>query len=560
MWFTIFDVKKVARDREEAKFDKETTKNLEVGRKIVEYFIQNKIPVYGVNTGLGTLVNVLIPEKDAAELQYNLIRTHAAGVGKYFSEEEVRAIMFARLISLAKGYSGISLEVFDTLRNMLNKGIIPLIPEKGSLGASGDLAPLAHMALGVIGEGKCYYRKTIHDVKDAMEKEGLKPARLSYKDGLALINGTSAMTGISCLTLYDAYNIFAHSLVSVSMALLALHASKAPFDLEGNAKKEHPAQKLVAGIIMALIEESNMVRDEREIIKKIKEEYDENKIKVVSEFLQDAYTLRAIPQVFGAILTTLWHVHDVVENELNSSSDNPLVYVNKHGNYDVFHGANFHGQYVAFYMDYLSIAMTQLSNFLERQINRLLNHHLNKGLPQFLIKGTPGLNCGFEGAQYIATSLAAENRILSTPASINNIPSNEDNQDIISMGLHAAIKARDIVKNTLTILAIHMAASYQALHLKEKPEYILGHPISYAYHIISDKIKPYTDDVIFSEYIKKFENLITSEKILRSIGNYFKTNQKSEHAKIFNRFFEEYIRGHTITRIKKPQFNLIEES
>ncbi|MEM3832519.1 MAG: aromatic amino acid ammonia-lyase [Thermoprotei archaeon] len=558
MWFTIFDVKKVACDREEAKFDERIVKNLEIGRKIVEYFVQNRIPIYGVNTGLGTLVNVLIPEKEAIELQYNLIRTHAAGVGKYFSEEEARSIMFARLVSLAKGYSGISPEVFHTLKDMLNKGIIPLIPEKGSLGASGDLAPLAHMALGVIGEGKCYYGNTICDVKNAMEKKGLKPAKLSYKDGLALINGTSAMTGISCLVLYNAYNIFAHSLVSVSMALLALHASKAPFDIEGNAKKEHPAQRLVAGIIMSLIEESNMIRDEREIIKKIKEEYEENKIKIVPESLQDAYTLRAIPQVLGAILTTLWHVNDVIENELNSSSDNPLVYVNKHGNYDAFHGANFHGQHAALYMDYLAIAMTQLSNFLERQINRLLNHHLNKGLPQFLIKGIPGLNCGFEGAQYIATSLAAENRVLSTPASINNIPSNEDNQDIISMGLHAAVKAREIVKNTLTILAIHMAASYQALHLKEKPEYILGHPISYAYHIISERIKPYTDNIIFSEYIKKFENLIISEKILRSIENYFKTNQKSEHAKIFNKFFKQYIRGHTTTYIKRPP-NLKEE-
>ncbi|GIJ22945.1 tyrosine 2,3-aminomutase [Micromonospora lutea] len=436
-------------------------------RQRFEDIVRQGVPVYGVTTGYGEMIYMLVDHPKEVELQTNLIRSHSAGVGPHFSEVEARAILVARLNALAKGYSAVRSELITRLEMYLNLGIIPAIPEIGSLGASGDLAPLSHIASTLLGEG--YVLRDGQPVPTAgvLGEYGIEPLELRFKEGLALINGTSAMTGLGALVLGRAAEQVRQAEIVAALVIETLRGSTGPFLAEGHdLARPHPGQIDSAANMRALLDGSTLAVTHTALRQQVAEEWQhEQAVQRTEIYLQKAYSLRAVPQVLGAVRDTLAHARATVEIELNSANDNPLFF----GSGEVFHGANFHGQPVAFAMDYVTIALTQLGVLSERRTNRLLNRHLSYGLPEFLVLGEPGLNSGFAGAQYPATALVAENRTIG-PASIHSIPSNGDNQDIVSMGLISARNARRVLTNNDTILAVELLAAAQAVDVAGRAE------------------------------------------------------------------------------------------
>ena len=512
---TIEDVVLVARKEEHVELAPEALETAARIRRVVERLGEEQVPVYGITTGFGEMCYKLVPKEFERELQENLVRSHAAGYGQPLPRECVRAMMLARLNCLARGYSGVRPEVLEFLAEMLNRGVHPVVPEYGSLGASGDLAPLCHMAAVMMGEWKAEYRGRIMDGREALEAAGLRPLELRYKEGLALVNGTSASTGIACLNVFDAGKLVKHALIASAMSLAALRASIKPFDLRGHEAKPHRGQVDVAKFMYEMLKGCDLVRRHEDITARLKGEYRPGSVVDGSEYLQNAYSLRVIPQVVGAALDTLRFVRRVVETELNSSNDNPLVFEDG----DTFHGANFHGQYVANAMDYLAIAVAQVALLSERRLARLLNRFYNAGLPEFLVdpKLPAGLYAGFEGGQYVATALAAEIRRLCTPASIQSIPSNADNQDFVSMSMNAALNTRRIIEFANVVVAVEFLAAAQALDLREEPGIRLGKPLSRAYHRIRNSIPHLAEDRIFAEDLTRMLSLMRSGKIIRDV-------------------------------------------
>jgi len=459
---SINDVAKVAYEYEKVSVSEKVYQKLAKVRKVLENYVENQIPIYGVTTSFGEMVLHLIPSKYERLLQENLIRSHACQVGDEYSVSEVRAIMLARANCLAYGNSGVKPETLKLLVSFLNLGIHPVVRELGTVGASGDLGPLSQIALALIGEGYVRisgYSKII-EASEALKMFGLKPLKLGYKEGLALINGTSASTGVACLNIYHAKKLLANAIKIASISLEALNASTKAFDVKG--QKGHHGQIFVASKISRILSSSKLVRPQSLIMNKLKSVYSNEKVIDVSEYIQDAYSLRCIPQVMGPVVDTLQWASAIVTQELNSPNDNPLFFEDG----DVFHGGNYHGQYIANAMDYLAIALTQLGNLSERRLNRLIDKNLNKGLPEFLTPKEVGLNLGFEGLQYVAVEACAENRVLSTPASIQNIPSNEENQDIVPMADWASRKCRKIIQNLAIILACEAIAACQAVEFR----------------------------------------------------------------------------------------------
>lgn len=431
-------------------------------RKLFEDLVRQGIPVYGVTTGYGEMIYMVVDPSKEVELQTNLVRSHSAGVGPAFPEPEARAIVAARLNALAKGHSAVRPELLTRLELYLNQRITPAIPELGSLGASGDLAPLAHLASTVLGEG--YVLRDGRPVATAgvLREHGLSPVELRFKEGLALINGTSAMTGVGGLVVSRALDQVRQAEIVTALVIEALQGSTSPFLPEGHdLAKPHPGQVDTAANLRSLMRASRLTVEHAELRQRLAAaRRSEAAVQRTDVYLQKAYSLRAIPQVLGGVRDTLYHARDTLEIELNSANDNPLFFEGR----EVFHGANFHGQPVAFVLDYVTIALTQLGVISERRTNRLLNRHLSYGLPEFLVTGDPGLHSGFAGTQYTATALVAENRTIG-PASTQSIPSNGDNQDIVSMGLIAARNARRVLSNNDTILAVELLAAAQAVDL-----------------------------------------------------------------------------------------------
>ncbi|MCF6469959.1 tyrosine 2,3-aminomutase [Nonomuraea sp. MG754425] len=469
-------------------------------RQLFEETIRDGIPVYGVTTGYGEMIYMLVDPAKEVELQTNLVRSHCAGVGPVFAEDEARAVLAARLNCLAKGYSAVRPELIERLALYLNLGVTPAIPQIGSLGASGDLAPLAHVAATLIGEG--YVLRDGHPVETGpvLRELGIEPLSLRFKEGLAMINGTSAMTGVGSLVAGRAMEQIRQAEIVTALVCEALLASTSPFMAEGHdLARPHRGQIDCAANLRALMEGSELTVEHSELRRALKA--DPHRLDVLKRreprgrsakrdagegegvqrtevYLQKAYTLRAIPQVVGAVRQAAYHATETLEIELNSSNDNPLVFAGK----EIFHGANFHGQPVAFVMDYLTIALTQLGVMSERRTNRLLNRYLNNGLPEFLVAGDPGLNSGFAGAQYPATALVAENRTIA-PASTQSVPSNGDNQDVVSMGLIATRNARRVLENNCRILAVECLAAAQAVDLSGRRDR-LGRASRQAYETV----------------------------------------------------------------------------
>ncbi|MGW2964100.1 tyrosine 2,3-aminomutase [Streptomyces sp. NPDC001220] len=457
---TIDDLYAVAVAREEVELDVAQLKVVSETCDRLQRWGAEGHPIYGVTTGFGEMVFMRIPARFEKPLQENLLRTHAAGGGPLFADELVRAIQVSRLNCLIKGYSGIGPDTLRLMGEFLNRGIHPVVPEQGSLGASGDLAPLSHLALPLIAAGKVRFRGETRPSDEVLREEGLEPVSLGYKDGLALINGTSGMTGVAAVSLVRARRLLRLALWASAAFVQVMQGSTRAFDERGHSLKNHRGQSKIAQVITDLLVGSELTREHEHVMRLISEESGgSGEVTRGKEYLQNAYTLRCIPQILGPVLDSMSYCRRLVEEELNSANDNPLIFESPE---TIFHGGHFHGQYVAMASDYLNIAITEIGVLAERQLNRILDPHLNKAYPAFLALGDEGLFSGLQGSQYLATSIASENLDLAAPASIKTIPSNGQNQDVVSMGLIAARKSVRLLENVNTIVSVLVAACYQA--------------------------------------------------------------------------------------------------
>jgi histidine ammonia-lyase len=417
-------------------------------RAVVDEIVAGNKLAYAITTGVGKLSDVRIAGDQIRELQINLVRSHAVGLGDPLSAPEVRAMMLLRANSLAKGYSGVRAIVIDTLCEMLNRGVTPFVPSQGSVGASGDLAPLAHLALATIGEGECIVSNGPRiPASDALRQAQIKPLRLEAKESISLINGTQAMLAVGTLALLSAETLVDSADVIGGLSCDALKGTDAAFDERIQHARPHRGQMKSAANLRKMLEGSEIRESHRTCGR-----------------VQDAYSLRCIPQVHGAVRDTLAHCREVFEIEANSAVDNPLVFVgsNKNGNGDVISGGNFHGEPLAFALDFLGIALSALAGISERRIERLVNPALSEGLPPFLAQGA-GLNSGFMMAQVAAAALVSENKVLAHPASVDSITTSGNKEDYVSMGMTAANKLKRMVENTRNVLAIEAMAGAQAI-------------------------------------------------------------------------------------------------
>lgn len=495
---SIKDVVLVARYGATAELAEEAAPRIEASRQIVERCVDESLTRYGITTGFGKFCDVVISKESNAALQRNLIMSHAVGVGEPLAEEIVRAMMLLRVNALAVGNSGARLSTVLALLDMLNAGIVPVVPEKGSLGASGDLAPLAHMALALCGMGDCFYRGRRLPASEALSSAGLKPVELAAKEGLALINGTQCMTAIASLAAFDAWKLARTADVVAAITMQALRGITDAYDPRVHEARGQYGQIECAANMRALLNGSMCTTRQGQ------------------ERVQDPYTLRCVPQIHGASRDAIGYVFDVVSREINAATDNPLIFLNPDdpSGGDIISGGNFHGQPVALAMDFLGIAAAELANVSERRIERLVNPALSNGLPAFLVRDG-GLNSGFMIVQYSAASLVSENKVLAHPASVDSIPSSANQEDHVSMGTIAARKAREILGNARTVLALELIAACQAVDLRDGADALS--PATRAAYSSLRSIVPMVDkDRIMQDDIAAAIALVSDGTILRT--------------------------------------------
>lgn len=429
-------------------------KRVEESFDFLKEFSGNKV-IYGVNTGFGPMAQYRIKDEDRLQLQYNLIRSHSSGTGKPISPINVKAIILARLNTLSLGNSGVHPSVIHLMKEFLNRDITPLIFEHGGVGASGDLVQLAHLALTLIGEGEVFYKGERRATKEVFEIEKLEPIKVEIREGLALMNGTSVMTGIGIVNVHNSRKVLDWS-VKCSCAINEIvKAYDDHLSFELNNTKKHFGQQEIAKLMRDNLSDSTLVRKREDHLYS-----GNNNEDVFKEKVQEYYSLRCVPQILGPVLDTINYTSQVLENEINSANDNPIVDVkNKH----VYHGGNFHGDYISLEMDKLKIVIAKLTMLSERQLNYLLNSKLNEILPPFVNLGVLGFNFGMQGVQFTATSTTAESQMLSNPMYVHSIPNNNDNQDIVSMGTNAAVIASKVIENAYEVLAIELITIVQAI-------------------------------------------------------------------------------------------------
>ncbi len=462
---------------------------MEASFSLVKSILASGKPTYGISTGFGDLSRVTISESQNYELQRNLIRSHASGVGRPFPKEVVRAMMVLRLNALCVGYSGINPQLADLLASLINEDIIPVIPQQGSLGASGDLAYLAHMSLVLMGEGQAELDGRKMGGKEALASRGLKPLQLYGKDGLALINGTAGMLARGVLALREAENCLNAANAAAALTFEALRGFRDAYDPGIHTLRHQPGQMTVASALLSMLEGS-LLADSR------------------TEDVQDAYTLRCVPQVHGASLDAIGYVRGVLSREINAVTDNPIVF-SETGR--VLSGGNFHGQPLALALDFLAIAVSELANISERRTERMVNPQLSNGLPAFLCcQG--GVQSGFMIPQYVAASLVSENKILAHPASVDSIPSSANKEDHVSMGAAAGRKAARVVENTSRVIAIELICAAQAVDLLEPGK--LGQGTGKLYRQIRRHVAGLTEDRPLSEDIETMAELVRSGGLL----------------------------------------------
>lgn len=430
-------------------------KNLEDNFRFLQNFSSNKL-IYGINTGFGPMAQYKVSEENLLQLQYNLIRSHSSGSGALLSPAFTKALMIARLNSLVQGYSGVHPDIVELLKQLINHNISPCVFEHGGVGASGDLVQLAHLGLVLIGEGEVVYEGKLQNTADVFVQLNIKPLSIRVREGLATINGTSAMTGIGMVNIAQAQKLLSWSAMFSAMTNELVKAYDDHYSHELNIVKHHEGQNTVATMLRNILQDSKMIRSRTDHL------YHPDNIdqEVFEDKVQEYYSLRCVTQVLGPILDTITGAEHVLVNELNSVNDNPVI---DHHNGNVFHGGNFHGDYVSLEMDKLKIAITKLSMLSERQLNYLLNDKLNLKFPPFVNLGVLGFNFGMQGVQFTATSTVAENQTLSFPMYVHSIPNNNDNQDIVSMGCNAALITAKVIDNAFTVLSVQLMSLLQAV-------------------------------------------------------------------------------------------------
>lgn len=483
----------IVREGETVELHPEALERVEHARQYVENLLTKEEAVYGVNTGFGKFASVRIGPNDLQALQHNLLLSHAIGVGASFPTEVVRGMLLLRAQSLAQGYSGVRPIVIAYLLKFLNEGVHPIVPSQGSVGASGDLAPLAHMSLPLIGEGEVEYRGAIKPAREVLDALELIPLVLEAKEGLALINGTQAMASMLTLLVWDAQILFKSADIAAAMSVEARKGSHRPFDEAVSRLRPHVGAIIVARNMRRLLENSEIQASHIDCDK-----------------VQDPYSLRAVPQVHGASRDALTHVKDILERELNSVTDNPLIVWDED---KVISAGNFHGQSLALAADYLAIALAEVANISERRVEQMLNPSLS-GLPAFLAD-QGGLHSGLMISQYTAAALVSENKVLAHPASVDSIPTSANQEDHVSMGTHACRKARSIFENTLTVLAIELVSAAQGLDYHAPLKSSRG--VEAAHRKIRSEVSHLDVDRYYRPELDKVSALVRSAKLIEEV-------------------------------------------
>ena len=496
---TIEDTIKVAREMERVEIADDAKERVNKARAYIDKKLDEGAVIYGLTTGFGKFANINISKKDTARLQVNLIRSHTCSLGECFPQKYVRTAMLLRCNALVRGNSGIRLWTIQTLFDMLNAGIHPLVPEKGSLGASGDLAPLSCIALGLIGEGNCEYKGEVMPTADALKAEGIEPVVLSAKEGLALNNGTQMLTAVGLNTLWDAMHLAKVADIACALTDEALHAITAAYDPKIQELRGHAGQKESAANLLDLLKGSK------------------NAMRTQETKVQDPYTLRCTPQIHGASRDAFKYVYDAVTTEINAVTDNPIIFPDDD---EVISGGNFHGQPMALAFDFMKMAISELADVSERRIERLVNPALSEGLPAFLTKHA-GVCSGFMITQYAAASLVSENKVYDHPACVDSIPSSGNQEDHVSMGMTSARTAAMVLDNAEKVLGIEIGCAAQAIWLRQE---IGENHISYlspatraAYEHIRKSSDPVDDDVVMHDELVKFDQMIKDGSLLAAV-------------------------------------------
>ena len=483
---SLQDFYDISLNREALSLDKKVIKNIVQTRKAIDTSVENKEIIYGVTTGFGAFKNTAISTKDVKKLQENLILSHATGVGKPFNEEIVRGMMFLIVNYLSKGFSGVRPIVVETLVDMLNKGVYPYVPEKGSVGSSGDLAPSAHIMLVLLGKGEAFIQgKRVPGLK-AMKHAKVKPISLDAKEGLALTNNTSAQTAVACLALLEAKRLADTGDIAGALSAEALRATTKAFDIRIHQLKPHKGQLTVAKRLRKLLKGSTMIDNNR---------------------VQDQYSIRCMPQIHGAVREAIDYADRIITTEINAVTDNPLIFQETNKKITVLSGGNFHGEPIAIALDALGIAICELANISDRRIASLLDPATNNGLPAFLA-ANGGVNSGLMILQYTTAALVSENKVLAHPASVDSIPTSANVEDLVSMGTIAARKAYEIAQNVKSVLAIELLVAAQAIDFRMKEKYKLGRLTREIYQDIRANVPSFPQDEVYYPYITILSQLI----------------------------------------------------
>ncbi len=502
---TLYKLEKFLFDGEAYSLSQKQQDRVAESFEFLTSFSREKV-IYGINTGFGPMAQYVISDEELNQLQYNLIRSHANGIGEYLSPKYVKAVMIARLHTLALGFSGVSSELTKTIETFINRNIYPVIPVQGGVGASGDLVQLAHLGLALIGEGSVIYENEVHDTKQLLSKLNINPVKLKLRDGLAIINGTSCMSGIAAINLIYSERLIDCAILASSIMNELTASYDDSFSSELNNSKMHEGQRAVASRMREHLADGIVLKKRNEHL------FNGDHIKgkeYFSEKVQEYYSLRCVPQVVGPILDGWKNAKHVLENEFNSANDNPIICTDTK---NVYHGGNFHGDYIAYEMDKLKIGITKLSILMERQLNYLLNSKLNDNFPPFLNRGKLGLNFGLQGMQFTAVSTTAENQTLSNPMSVHSISNNGDNQDIVSMGTNAALLTKKVIDNAFSVLAIHFVAIAQAMDISDKMDMFSSSAKS-LYKFVRKDVPELTEDVSLNSNIEQLKKHLLENQL-----------------------------------------------
>ncbi|KGE14858.1 HAL/PAL/TAL family ammonia-lyase [Sphingobacterium deserti] len=481
---TLSQVYEVLFNDEPLRVHNEVIDVVEKSHLFLKEFAANKI-IYGVNTGFGPMAQYRIKDEDTHQLQYNLIRSHAAGTGDLLSPLQVKAAMLTRLTNISKGKSGVHRSVIDLLQEFISQDITPVIFAHGGVGASGDLVQLAHLALVLIGEGEVLYKGERKLTSAVFEELNLTPIEVVVREGLSLINGTSVMTGIGLVNFFYARKLYDWSIWLACTMNEVVKAHDDHYSSTLNGVKLHQGQQAVAAAMREHLADSALIKKREEDLYS-----GNNQEEIFKDKVQEYYSLRCVPQILGPVLETITQAGQILEDELNSVSDNPIISVDDK---NVYHGGNFHGDYISLEMDKLKLAVTRLTMLSERQLNYLMNSKINEILPPFVNMGKLGFNFGMQGAQFTATSTTAENQTLSTSMYVHSIPNNNDNQDIVSMGTNAAIIAHKVIVNAFEVLAIQMISVCQAIDILNYQNFVSS-KTKMVYNDVRNIIPAFSDD------------------------------------------------------------------